>query len=161
MFVPAHWAAIGWGTDNWRAEPTFTNQAWLLLGALMGIVKLFGDSSKASVGQWWLMTLCVFYCLCLLGTWWPVLVRSPRWWINLWRCLSVALLLPWYFYNWDLGVRAGRPPPGPGNLIWASGSTLICLSVLNAPPYVRPAAAIRSAAHAASAGGSGGRSRRP
>ena len=137
MFVPAHWAAMGWGTDTWRAEPTVSNQLWLLLGALMGRAKLFDHPSNVNVGEWWLMTLCAFYCLSLLGIWWPVLVRSPRWWVIFWRCLSVALLLPWYYYAWDLGVRTGTPPPGPGNLIWASGSALIFVSVLVAPSYAQ------------------------
>ena len=161
MFVPVHWEPLGWGTGSWRACPTIGTQLLLLLGAIMGLATLFGDTSKDIAGPWWFMALCVFYCASLLSIWWPVLVRSPRWWVIFWRCLSVALLLPWYFYAWDPGARAGTPPPGPGNLIWASGSALIFLSVLIAPAYGPPAPTTRSAAQAASADDSGGVSGRP
>jgi hypothetical protein len=135
MFTDATWTATDWGGGKHVAEKTPGTLVWIVIGGTWFVVQVFlRDDARPQ----WALAICFFHCVGLLGCWWPVFFRSRRFSLWIWRFIGLFLLLPWYFVHSVYTDRLKSPPPGPGEIIWAVGSTLICLALwVKAPSLPR------------------------
>jgi hypothetical protein len=124
MFITAHASAFGRGAGT-AAESMF----WAILSALQPFAEPGNDRSSSDMV---VHILCLFYCLTLLASWWPVVLRSSRPVLWFYRIASFAALVTWS----DSFQRYGQAT-GYGDIIWAIGSTFIALSVWLVPPRQR------------------------
>jgi hypothetical protein len=83
----------------------------------------------------YVLGICWFiYFGTLIGISAAVALRSGEGALWTWRILGFSMLLPWHFVARSYLDNVFPPPPGIGDVLWATGSTLIGCAIWTATP---------------------------